>query len=83
MRICTSKAPLIGDVPGVQRFEWAEAIAATDGRPPYDAIVELWFAELKDVRAAISSSEARQAEEGLVDFVDFAAYQVFLAEVQS
>ncbi len=53
-------APLVENVPGLQRFEGARLVAAADGgEQTYFRIAELWFADQDALQAGLGSDEGK------------------------
>ncbi len=53
-------APLVDDIPGLQKFEGARIVAAADGgEPTYFRIAELWFADQSALEAALASEQGK------------------------
>ena len=53
-------APLVDNIPGLQRFEGARIVAAPDGgEQTFFRIAELWFADHDALGAALGSAEGQ------------------------
>lgn len=53
-------APLVDDIPGLQKFEGARILAAADGgEHTYFRIAELWFADQSALEAALASEQGQ------------------------
>jgi uncharacterized protein (TIGR02118 family) len=68
-------------IPGLQRFEAAEAIATPDGSElPYQRIAELTFEDMDALQAGFGSEEGRAAVDDIPNFAT-GGVTIFIAEI--
>ena len=68
--------PLVRKIPNLRRFEAAKVVATPDGsEPPYHRIGELYFEDVEQMQAGLSSDEGRTVS---ADFQNFATGGVTL-----
>ena len=62
--------PIVGQVPGVQRYVQQHAVGAPDGAPPFLGVASLSFADETAFGAAAASSEFAAAVADVASFAD-------------
>jgi uncharacterized protein (TIGR02118 family) len=75
--------PLVRKIPNLQRFEAAKVVATPDGsEPPYHRIGELYFEDVEQMQAGLSSDEGQAVT---ADFQNFATggVTIFIAEINA
>ena len=61
--------PLVQEIPNLQRFEPARVVATPDGsEPPYYLIGELYFEDIEQVQASLSSNEGKAVVADMQNF---------------
>jgi uncharacterized protein (TIGR02118 family) len=75
--------PLVEKFPILQRFEAARVVATPDGsEPPYHQIGELYFEDVEQMQAGLSSDEGQAVS---ADFQNFATggVTIFISELEA
>ena len=75
--------PLARKIPNLRRFEAAKVVATPDGsEPPYHRIGELYFEDVEQMQAGLSSDEGQAVT---ADFQNFATggVTIFIAEIHA
>jgi uncharacterized protein (TIGR02118 family) len=62
--------PLVGQVPGVQRYVQQHAVGAPDGQPPFLGVASLSFADSEAFGAAAASPAFGTAVADVANFAD-------------
>ena len=62
--------PLVGQVPGVQRYVQQHAVGAPDGQPPFLGVASLSFADAEAFGAAAASPAFAAAVADVANFAD-------------
>ena len=72
----STHVPLVRKIPNLRRFEAAKVVATPDGsEPPYHRIGKLYFEDVKQMQAGLSSDEGQAVT---ADFQNFATGGVTL-----
>ena len=72
----STHVPLVRKIPNLRRFEAAKVVATPDGGdPPYHRIGELYFEDVEQMQAGLSSDEGQAVT---ADFQNFATGGVSL-----
>jgi uncharacterized protein (TIGR02118 family) len=65
----STHVPLVQQIPNLQRFEAAKIVATPDGsEPPYYRIGELYFEDMEQMQAGLSSSEGQAVVADMQNF---------------
>jgi uncharacterized protein (TIGR02118 family) len=73
--------PLAKAMPGLQRFEAAQAVATPDGSAvPYQRIAELTFEDMDALQAGLGSDEGQAAVDDIPNFAT-GGVTIFFAEL--
>ena len=75
--------PLVHEIPELQRFEAARAIATPDGSElPYYRIAELYFEDVEQLQGSLGSDEGQAATADLQNFAT-GGVTIFISEIDA
>ena len=77
-------APLLAQLPGLERLTFNYALPGPDGAAPeYDGVSEDWFASAEPMQAAFASPAGQAVFADSANFLDLAGLRMFVVEEET